>query len=104
MNAELYENGELVATIEAPPYEYEYTGDDERLQSVLQSAERISDWKGSGRVPGDTTPTSGPETIAEPTPEEQFSQAVAMAADLGYAVLEGQTKNELSDGDSSASG
>lgn len=90
MKAELYLDGSQVATIEAPPYQWEYDGGDERLESVLVAAEDLSDWETTGIRASSQNPTSGPETEVEGTPEQQFNTAVEMARELGYYVAGGR--------------
>ena len=85
MKAELYLDGSQVATIEAPPYQWEYDGDDERLISALRVPEGMTDWAGGGQV-SEEHPTSGPEIEVQASPGQQFSTAVAAARDLGYFV------------------
>lgn len=85
MKAELYQYGSHVGTIEAPPYQWEYDGDDERLISALRTPEDMKDWAGSGNNPHENS-SSGPERQVDAEPEQKFRTAAALAGDLGYFV------------------
>lgn len=90
MKADLYLNGSQVASIEAPPYQWEYDGDDERLESVLKAAESMSDVETRPISSSTMHPSSPPEQEVEATPEQRFNTAVEMARELGYYVDVGQ--------------
>lgn len=86
MNAKIIEQGEHTGTIQAPPFSYQYDGDDPRVKSVLQTAEQMVDTESVAPETGDVNASSPREREVEATPEQRFRNAVARIEGLGHWV------------------